>query len=69
MHKKKKKTSSYGGGGMVKKAKSMMAKGGSVKKKFKPHMMYKGKKEVMAKVMADHLRLKKLGYSHTKPKK
>lgn len=68
MHKKKKKVSSYGGGGMVKN-KPMMKKGGSVKKKFKAHMMYKGKKAVMAKTMADHLRLKKLGYVHTKPKK
>lgn len=40
----------------------------NVKKKFKPHMMYKGKKAVMAKTMADHLRLKKQGYSHDKPK-
>lgn len=72
MNKKKKKTSSYGGGGMVKKPKPMYAKkGGSVKskKKFKAHMMYKGKKAVMAKTMADHLRLKKLGYTHSKPKK
>lgn len=72
MKKKKVKVSSYGGGGMVKKAKPMYAKkGGSVKskKKFKVHMMYKGKKAVMAKTMADHLRLKKLGYTHTKPKK
>ena len=37
-------------------------------KKFKPHMMYKGKKAVMAKTMADHLRLKKQGYGHDKPK-
>ena len=37
-------------------------------KKFKAHMMYKGKKSVMAKTMADHLRLKKLGYGHTSPK-
>ena len=37
-------------------------------KKFKPHMMYKGKKAVKAKTMADHLRLKKQGYSHDKPK-
>ena len=69
---KKKKTSSYGRGGVVKKATPMYAKkGGSVKrkKKFKAHMMYKGKKAVMAKTMADHLRLKKLGYGHTKPKK
>ena len=70
MSKKKKKISSYGsGGGVVKKATPMYKKGGSVKKKFKPHMMYKGKKAVMAKVIADHLRLKRLGYTHTKPKK
>ena len=37
-------------------------------KKFKPHMMYKGKKAVMAKTMADHLRLDKQGYTHEKPK-
>ena len=37
-------------------------------KKFKVHMMYKGKKSVKAKTMKDHLRLKKLGYNHTKPK-
>lgn len=34
--------------------------------KFKPHMMYKGAKSVMAKTMEDHLRLKKQGYSHSK---
>jgi hypothetical protein len=40
-------------------------------KKFKAHMMYNPKtgKGTMAKKMADHLRLKKLGYTHTKPKK
>ena len=37
-------------------------------KKFKAHMMYKGKESVMAKTMADHLRLKKQGYGHTAPK-
>ena len=39
-------------------------------KKFKPHMMYNSKtgKGTMAKKMADHLRLKKLGYTHIKPK-
>jgi hypothetical protein len=37
-------------------------------KKFKAHMMYKGKKSVMAKTMADHLRLKKQGYGHEAPK-
>lgn len=38
-------------------------KGGKV---FKPHKMYKDGKAVMAKSMADHLRLKKQGYSHKK---
>ena len=37
-------------------------------KKFKSHMMYKNSKAVNAKTMKDHLRLKKLGYGHTKPK-
>lgn len=37
-------------------------------KKFKVHKMYKGSKAVTAKTMKDHLRLKKLGYGHTKPK-
>lgn len=40
----------------------------NVKKKFKPHMMYKGKKSVMAKTMAAHLRLKKDGYNHDQSK-
>ncbi len=38
-------------------------KGGKV---FKAHNMYKDGKSVMAKTMADHLRLKKQGYSHKK---
>ena len=38
-------------------------KGGKV---FKPHNMYKDGKKVVAKTMADHLRLKKQGYSHKK---
>ena len=38
-------------------------KGGKV---FKPHNMYKDGKAVMAKTMADHLRLKKQGYTHKK---
>jgi|TARA_R110000851_G_scaffold243642_1_gene396263 hypothetical protein len=47
---------------------SLYKKGGA-KKTFKAHAMYsKTGKMVMAKKMADHLRLKKLGYSHTKPK-
>jgi|TARA_R110001592_G_scaffold26926_3_gene100310 hypothetical protein len=40
----------------------------AVKKKFKVHKMYKDSKAVTAKTMADHNRLKKLGYGHTKPK-
>jgi len=37
---------------------------------YKNHMMYNPKtgKGTMAKKMADHLRMKKLGYTHTKPK-
>tara|TARA_R110000851_G_scaffold189917_3_gene340272 strand:+ start:628 stop:840 length:213 start_codon:yes stop_codon:yes gene_type:complete len=44
-------------------------KGGSTKA-FKPHMMYDPKtgKGFKAKVMADHTRMKKKGYTHTKPK-
>ena len=44
-----------------------------VKKKFneeeeyKPHMMYKGKKKVMAKKKEDHDRLNKQGYDHDNP--
>lgn len=54
---------------MAKTAVPKLKKGG-VKKKFKAHPMYsKSGKMVMAKKMADHLRLKKLGYTHTKPKK
>tara|TARA_Y100001937_G_C6993442_1_gene273161 strand:- start:187 stop:315 length:129 start_codon:yes stop_codon:yes gene_type:complete len=37
-------------------------------KKFKPHMMYKGKSAIMAKTYKKHLELKKKGYGHTKPK-
>ncbi len=37
-------------------------------KKFKAHMMYKGKSSIMAKTMKKHLELKKKGYVHTKPK-
>ena len=50
--------------------KPMMKKGGAVKA-FKPHMMYNPKtgKGTMAKKMIDHLRMKKLGFGHTKPKK
>ena len=40
----------------------------AVSKKFKAHMMYKNSKAVNAITMKDHLRLKKLGYGHTKPK-
>ena len=40
-----------------------------ITKKFKPHKMYsKAGKMKMANTMKDHLRLKKLGYNHTKKK-
>ena len=53
-----------------KKSKPSMTKGGAKKSKtFKPHMMYKGGKSVMAKTKAQHLALKGKGYTHTKPKK
>lgn len=38
-------------------------------KKFKPHKMYKGTIVKTAKTNAEHLKLKKMGYTHTKPKK
>ncbi len=41
--------------------------GGSMKK-FKVHMMYKDCKEVEAKTMREHNKLKKKGYSHKKSK-
>ena len=37
-------------------------------KDFKPHKMYKGDKEVMAKTYADHVKYDKMGYVHEKPK-
>ena len=37
-------------------------------KEFKPHMMYKDCKEVMAETMKKHLSLKKKGYDHKKSK-
>tara|TARA_R100000935_G_scaffold10738_1_gene21453 strand:- start:2118 stop:2249 length:132 start_codon:yes stop_codon:yes gene_type:complete len=37
-------------------------------KDFKPHMMYKDCKEVMAKTMKKHLSLKAKGYNHKKSK-
>ena len=53
-----------------KKKKTMAKKkvGGTAAKKFKAHAMYKNGKVVKAKTMAEHLKLKKLGYGHTKPK-
>lgn len=39
-----------------------------MEKKYKPHMMYKDCKEVMAKTMKKHLYLKKKGYDHKKSK-
>ena len=44
---------------------SLATKKGEV---FKPHMMYKDCKEVMAKTMKKHLSLKKKGYDHKKSK-
>jgi|TARA_R110002020_G_scaffold166823_1_gene354967 hypothetical protein len=39
------------------------------KKNFKPHMMYpKQGKGKMAKTYAEHLKFKKMGWGHTKPK-
>jgi len=38
-------------------------------KDFKPHKMYKGDKTVMTKTYKEHLKFKKMGYGHTKPKK
>jgi hypothetical protein len=35
---------------------------------FTPHMMYSGKKSKMVRSIAEHLRLQKLGWSHTKPR-
>ena len=35
--------------------------------KYKPHMMYKGDKKVMAKKKGDHERLQKQGYDHDNP--
>tara|TARA_R100000995_G_scaffold69514_2_gene38077 strand:+ start:1091 stop:1258 length:168 start_codon:yes stop_codon:yes gene_type:complete len=39
-----------------------------MKKAFKKHMMYKDGKGVMANTYEDHLKLKKKGYGHKKPK-
>jgi len=39
------------------------------KKTFKPHKMYKGTMVKTAKTHAEHLRLGKAGYTHTRPKK
>ena len=44
------------------------AKENKMAKKFKPHMMYKKCKEVMAETFKDHLKLKKKGYDHKKDK-
>ena len=36
-------------------------------KKFKEHMMYKGKKSEKAETYEEHLKLKKMGFGHTNP--
>lgn len=33
-----------------------------------PHAMFKGKMKKMAKTVAEHNMLERMGYSHTKPK-
>ena len=33
-----------------------------------PHAMYKGRMKKMAKTIAEHKMLERMGYSHTKPK-
>jgi len=38
------------------------------KEEYKVHMMYKDCKEVEAKTMKEHLKLKKKGYNHKKSK-
>lgn len=38
-------------------------------KNFKPHTMYKGSMKKFAFSYEEHLKLKKKGYTHTKPKK
>ena len=51
------------------KKKKMYKKGGKAKP-FKPHMMYdpKSGKGFKANTMADHKRMDKMGYTHSKPK-
>ena len=39
------------------------------KKAFKPHKMYKGTIVKTAKTYEEHMKLKKMGYGHTRPKK
>ena len=39
-----------------------------VKKKYKPHMMYGNGKSKMANTYEEHLKLKKKGWGHSKPK-
>ena len=50
--------------------KEKQAKKASKKESFKPHMMYdpKSGKGFKANTMADHLKMKKKGYTHVKPK-
>lgn len=68
---KKKKTMAkkkVGGTAAKPMAKTLVPKKKKPAKKFKAHAMYKDGKVVKAKTMAEHLKLKKLGYGHTKPK-
>lgn len=54
----------------IKKAQSKKMKKDYAKEEFKPHIMYDPKtgKGYKAKTMEDHLKMKKMGYTHEKPK-
>jgi len=56
---------------MKKSSNHNMKKSGGPKSaaEFKPHKMYKGNKVVMTKTFKEHLKFKKMGYNHNKPKK
>jgi hypothetical protein len=55
----------------IKKAQSKKMKKDYAKEDFEPHMMYDPKtgKGYKAKTLEDHLKMKKMGYTHEKPKK
>ena len=55
----------------IKKAQSKKMKKDYAKEDFEPHMMYDPKtgKGYKAKTLEDHLKMKKMGYTHEKPEK